>query len=70
MKLNSPTVYNAVFAFYQNYSGNIDDLKTQVSGPIHTDFEMASSKDEIERKLKKINGYKTLLKKPMVKIQK
>lgn len=63
MKLNSPTVYNAVFAFYQNYSGNIDNLQTQVSGPIHASFEMASSKDEIEKKLRKINGYKTLFEK-------
>lgn len=60
LHLNSPTVYNSVFSFYQLWNGSVEDLKTQISGPIHADFEMASSKEEIEEKLKKITGYKVL----------
>lgn len=56
--LNSPTVYNAVFAFSQLWNGKSSDLADQARGPVHADFEMASSAQEIEEKLKKIQGYK------------
>ena len=63
LHLNSPTVYNAVFYSFQTYSGAIDDLKTQAIGPLHANFEMASSAIEIEEKLQKIKGYKILFQK-------
>lgn len=60
LHLNSPTVYNAVFFSHQLWDGRVDDLKGQISGPIHANFEMASSAQEIEEKLQNIKGYKKL----------
>lgn len=58
--LNSPTVYNAVFAFSQFWDGRSLDLADQAKGPIQAHFEMASTPQEVEKKLNKIKGYKKL----------
>lgn len=60
LHLNSPTVYNSVFSFSQFYDGRSPDLADQAVGPIHADFEMASSAKEIEDKLSSIKGYQKL----------
>ena len=61
--LNSPTVYNAVFANYQFWDGRSQTLKEQAKGPIQTQFEMAMHKDILPEKIEKITGYKKEFKK-------
>lgn len=69
--LNSPTVYNAVFANYQFWDGRNTTLEEQAKGPIQTQFEMAMHKDILPSKIKNIIGYKEEFKRaygPNVKI--
>jgi cytochrome c peroxidase len=56
--LNSPTVYNAVFASYQFWDGRSFSLKDQAKGPIQMVFEMAMHRDILPDKIKNISGYK------------
>lgn len=56
--INSPTVVNAVYNFKQFWNGRVDTLKEQVSGPIHTRFEMDMSSKEVEKRLEKSSLYK------------
>ncbi|MFK5881990.1 MAG: cytochrome c peroxidase [Sulfurospirillum sp.] len=61
--LNSPTVYNAVFANYQFWDGRSFSLKEQAKGPIQTVFEMAMHRDILPKKIQNIKGYKEEFKK-------
>jgi cytochrome c peroxidase len=45
--LNSPTVYNAVFASKQFWDGRSPDLENQAQGPILASPEMASTKEHV-----------------------
>jgi len=45
--INSPTVYNAVFAVKQFWDGRAEDLQEQAAGPVHNPIEMGSSWDEV-----------------------
>jgi len=56
--INSPTVVNAVYNFKQFWNGRVDTLKEQVSGPIHTRFEMDMTNKEVENRLEESDMYK------------
>jgi cytochrome c peroxidase len=49
--INSPTVYNAVFAHRQFWDGRAADLVEQASGPVHNPLEMGSNWAEVLPKL-------------------
>lgn len=49
--VNTPTVFNSRFNFVQFWDGRSENLKEQVSGPIHNPIEMDSSFEEIIKKL-------------------
>lgn len=49
--INSPTVYNAVFAVRQFWDGRAADLFEQASGPVHNPLEMGSNWGEVLPKL-------------------
>jgi len=55
--LNSPTVYNAVFATRQFWDGRDPDLEKQAQGPILAGPEMASTKDIVVDTVKSIPAY-------------
>lgn len=62
-RVNSPTVLNAVFNFRQFWNGRAKDLKDQVFGPLHSNFEMDTDKKEAEKTVNTISVYKELFKK-------
>jgi len=51
--INAPTVYNAVFNFWQFWDGRAKTLKEQATGPIENPVEMGFSFKELIPKLKK-----------------
>ncbi len=55
--LNSPTVYNAVFAKRQFWDGRSPDLEDQAAGPIQAGPEMAAPKDLVEQRINSIPEY-------------
>ena len=55
--LNSPTVYNAVFADKQFWDGRAKDLEEQAQGPIQAPPEMNAPKELVVSKLKSIPEY-------------
>jgi cytochrome c peroxidase len=55
---NSPTVFNAVFNFRQFWDGRADTLADQVSGPLTSPFEMASSWSVAVRRVSEDNEYR------------
>lgn len=61
-KRNAPTVLNAVFNIDQFWDGRADDLKTQATGPMQADVEMASSPDRVLNTLTSIPEYIALFK--------
>ncbi len=56
--LNSPTVYNAVFAGSQFWDGRDKDLEAQAQGPIQAPPEMAATKKHVEDVINSIPEYK------------
>ena len=58
---NSPTVYNAVLNFSQNWDGSAKDLREQAEGPITDSLEMGMSEDfqDLIKKLTAISEYKS-----------
>jgi len=55
--LNSPTVYNAVFADKQFWDGRSPDLENQAQGPILASPEMASTKEIVVNTITSIPEY-------------
>jgi cytochrome c peroxidase len=55
--LNSPTVYNAVFAKRQFWDGRSPNLEEQAEGPIQAGVEMAAPKKLIEDRINSIPEY-------------
>lgn len=55
--LNSPTVYNAVFAGSQFWDGRDPHLEAQAQGPIQADPEMAAPKELVEQRINSIAAY-------------
>ena len=55
--LNSPTVYNAVFADKQFWDGRSPDLEDQAQGPIQAAPEMAATKEHVEKVVRSIPEY-------------
>jgi len=63
MHLNSPTVYNAVFAKRQFWDGRSPSLEDQAQGPIQAGPEMAAPKKLVVERVKSIPEYVKLFKK-------
>ncbi len=55
--LNSPTVYNAVFAKRQFWDGRSPDLEDQAMGPTLAAPEMAATPELIEKRVTSMPGY-------------
>ena len=55
--LNSPTVYNSVFASSQFWDGRDPDLEKQAQGPIQAGPEMAATKGHVENVVNSIPEY-------------
>ncbi len=55
--LNSPTVYNAVFAQKQFWDGRSPDLEDQAKGPALAPPEMAATEEHIEKVVTSIPAY-------------
>jgi len=55
--LNSPTVYNAVFASKQFWDGRSPDLEAQAQGPIQAPPEMSATKEHVEAVIHSIPEY-------------
>lgn len=55
--LNSPTVYNAVFAQKQFWDGRSPDLEDQAKGPTLAPPEMAATKEHIEKVVNSMPEY-------------
>jgi len=55
--LNSPTVYNAVFAGSQFWDGRDPDLEAQAQGPMQAPPEMAATKAHVEKVVNSIPAY-------------
>ena len=55
--LNSPSVYNSVFASSQFWDGRDPDLEKQAQGPIQAAPEMASTKEHVEAVVNSIPEY-------------
>ena len=55
--LNSPTVYNAVFASRQFWDGRSPDLEDQAQGPMQAHPEMAATKKHVERVVRSMPEY-------------
>ncbi len=55
--LNSPTVYNAVFAGSQFWDGRDPDLEAQAQGPMQAPPEMAATKAHVEAVVNSIPAY-------------
>jgi len=60
--INSPTVYNAVFAKRQFWDGRSPSLEDQAQGPILAGVEMASHPKLVEDRIKSIPEYVKLFK--------
>lgn len=61
--LNSPTVYNAVFADAQFWDGRDPDLEKQAQGPILAAPEMAATKEHVVNTITSMPGYVDAFKK-------
>jgi len=61
--LNSPTVYNAVFADRQFWDGRSPDLEDQAKGPTLAPPEMAATKEHIAKVVNSMPEYVTAFKK-------
>jgi len=57
MHLNSPTVYNAVFAKRQFWDGRSPSLEDQAMGPIQAGVEMAAPREMVESRINSIPEY-------------
>ncbi len=55
--LNSPTVYNAVFASRQFWDGRDPDLEAQAQGPMQAPPEMAAKPEHVAAVVNSIPGY-------------
>ncbi|SFV69627.1 Cytochrome c551 peroxidase [hydrothermal vent metagenome] len=55
--LNSPTVYNAVFAKSQFWDGRSPNLEDQAQGPMQATPEMAAPKELVEKRVNSIPTY-------------
>ncbi len=55
--LNSPTVYNAVFASRQFWDGRSPDLEDQAQGPLQAAPEMAATRQHVEAVVNSIPTY-------------
>jgi cytochrome c peroxidase len=55
--LNSPTVYNAVFADAQFWDGRSPDLEDQAQGPMQASPEMAAPKELVEKRINSMSAY-------------
>lgn len=55
--LNSPTVYNAVFADTQFWDGRSPDLEDQAQGPMQAGPEMAAPKELVEKRINSMAAY-------------
>ena len=55
--LNSPTVYNAVFADKQFWDGRSPDLEDQAQGPMQASPEMAATKKHVEEVVNSMPEY-------------
>ena len=55
--LNSPTVYNAVFASSQFWDGRDPDLEKQAQGPIQASPEMAATKEHVVKTVTSMPEY-------------
>ena len=55
--LNSPTVYNAVFASKQFWDGRSPDLEDQAQGPMQAPPEMAATKEHVEKVVNSMPEY-------------
>ena len=55
--LNSPTVYNAVFASRQFWDGRAPDLEAQAQGPMQAPPEMAAAPEHVEAVVNSIPAY-------------
>ncbi len=55
--LNSPTVYNAVFASRQFWDGRSPDLEDQAQGPMQAHPEMAATKKHVEQVVRSMPEY-------------
>lgn len=60
--INSPTVYNAVYAVAQFWDGRAKGLKEQAAGPVNNPIEMGSNWDEVLGKLKGDKEYEAAFK--------
>ena len=58
-RMNSPTVFNAVFNFRQFWNGRAKDLVEQIDGPIHNPVEMGLTTQELLHKLRHNTYYRT-----------
>ncbi len=61
--LNSPTVYNAVFADSQFWDGRDPDLEKQAQGPIQAAPEMAATKEHVVKTVNSMPEYVKAFKK-------
>jgi len=61
--LNSPTVYNAVFASSQFWDGRDPDLEKQAQGPIQAGPEMAATKEHVVKTVNSMPEYVRAFKK-------
>ncbi len=61
--INSPTVYNAVFAKRQFWDGRSPSLEDQAKGPVQAGVEMAASRRLVEERINSIPEYVELFKK-------
>ncbi len=55
--INTPTVFNSMFNFKQNWSGSANNLEQQIERSIHNPKSMNSNWDEIISKLQKNPEY-------------
>ncbi|WP_455756366.1 cytochrome-c peroxidase [Sulfurimonas sp.] len=60
--LNSPTVLNTAFSKHLFWDGRSSSLRDQAKGPTLASFEMASSPELIEERIKSSDEYKKLFK--------
>lgn len=61
--VNTPTVFNAVFNFAQNWDGSAKNLKEQAKGPITNPVEMGHNFDDLISELSKDKNYQEEFKK-------
>ncbi len=62
LHLNSPTVYNAVFAKRQFWDGRSSSLEDQAKGPIQAPQEMAATQELVAKRINSIPEYVKLFK--------